>query len=237
MGFPSHVWCVAIQNHPFVASAKSNHNAGANYGRIFIVCVCFSLPWVVINVLLPDCIEALRKGTRRQREAYETLTRLNVFVFLAKYSPTLAGTIPIAVDVETSDLDILCEAHDLDEFEREATRLYGRFPGFETRRTQSRGLPASVVNFRTDRFPVQLFAQPIPVVRQRAYRHMMVEARLLGLAGEEAKEAIRSLRRAGMKTEPAFALFFRLPGDPYEALDALADAGDGELLRIIESCQ
>ena len=62
-------------------------------------------------------IQLLKKGTPRQREAYETLLRLGVFISLSSYTPVLTGTIPIDVDIETSDLDIVCEAHDLDAFD------------------------------------------------------------------------------------------------------------------------
>jgi hypothetical protein len=37
----------------------------------------------------------------------------------------------------------------------------------------------------------------------------------------EAHREIRRLRRAGLKAEPAFARYFGLEGDPYEALLAL----------------
>lgn len=181
----------------------------------------------------PSHIEFLKKGTPRQREAYETLVRLGVFTSLARYTPTLTGTIPIDVDIEASDLDIICEAHDLNVFEREVARLYGEFPGFEAHRAESTGAPASVINFVADRFPIQLFAQPIPVTRQKAYRHMIAEARLLRLAGSVAKEAIRVLKRRGIKTEPAFAHYFGLPGDPYETLYQLADASEAQLREII----
>jgi len=171
--------------------------------------------------------------TDRQRRAHETLADLRIFDVLAKYHPVLVGTVPLGLDVASSDLDIVCEAHDLDAFEKDAFLAYGRFPGFEMHRTESTGVPASVVNFHTERFPIQIFAQPIPVHRQSGYRHMMVEARLLQLAGEKASVALRRLREQGMKTEPAFAHYFRLEGDPYERLYELADASDEELLAVI----
>ena len=182
-----------------------------------------------------DRIEYLREGTARQRLAYRTLSDLGIFDVLAKYCPVLAGTVPIDLDVESSDLDIVCEAHDLDTFEKDVAEAYGRFAEFEIHRTESMGVPASVVNFRTEHFPVQIFAQGLPVARQRAYRHMIAEARLLRLAGEGARRALRALRRQGVKTEPAFGEYFRLEGDPYDKLYDLAEASDQELLAIIDA--
>lgn len=180
-------------------------------------------------------IAFLKEGTIRQRQAYRTLLDLAIFNVLAKYQPTLTGTIPIDLDVDGSDLDIICEAHDLDEFEREVMKAYGDFPGFEIHRIESMGLPASVTDFDTKCFPIQIFAQAVPVHRQQAYRHMIAEYRLLQLAGPDAKRSIRTLREQGLKTEPAFGQYFHLLGDPYERLYELADMSDQELLAILEA--
>ena len=65
---------------------------------------------------------------------------------------------------------------------------------------------------------------------QYAYRHMIVEARLLKIGGPAARPAIRRLKREGRKTEPAFAHYFDLEGDPYETLLEL-DGLDVDALR------
>jgi hypothetical protein len=58
---------------------------------------------------------------------------------------------------------------------------------------------------------------------------MVVEARLLSIGGEEARREIRYLKRCGLKTEPAFARYFRLAGDPFEVLLELSRLGEEEL--------
>lgn len=40
-----------------------------------------------------------------------------------------------------------------------------------------------------------------------------------------------------MKTEPAFAHYFRLEGDPYERLYELADVSEEELLVVIAAAR
>ena len=45
---------------------------------------------------------------------------------------------------------------------------------------------------------------------------MVVEARLLELGGDPARQAIRRLKQSGLKTEPAFARYFQLEGDAYQ---------------------
>ena len=41
----------------------------------------------------------------------------HLFTLLAPYNPVLAGTFPLGLQTDTSDLDILCEARDLPAFE------------------------------------------------------------------------------------------------------------------------
>jgi len=39
----------------------------------------------------------------------------------------------------------------------------------------------------------------------------------------------------GLKTEPAFVVVFRLPGDPYQTLLQLAELGEAELVSVMTS--
>ena len=47
---------------------------------------------------------------------------------------------------------------------------------------------------------------------------MVIEGRLLDLAGESFRHNVIELEQSGLKTEPAFARLLGLNGDPYEAL-------------------
>jgi hypothetical protein len=62
---------------------------------------------------------------------------------------------------------------------------------------------------------------------------MVVEARLLRYGGEEVRRQIRVLKVQGLKTEPAFAAVFALPGDPYQALSQLAELPEEALIAHI----
>jgi hypothetical protein len=174
----------------------------------------------------------LRDGTPRQRAAGAALRRLDLFARLAPFTPVLAGTIPLAVDTPASDLDVLCEAHDLDAFEAGARAAFGQHAGFRVHRAEHQGLPAAIVCFATEGFPFELFGQPRSVGEQRGFLHLVAEARLLACAEGQARAAIRALKLAGLKTEPAFAVHFALAGDPYVELVRLATAPDAELAAI-----
>jgi hypothetical protein len=174
-------------------------------------------------------IAYLGDGNERQRAAYGALESLGVMHILGAFSPVLVGTIPIGIDVQTSDLDIVCEAQDLVAFERRVIEAFGQGEGFRVRRKWIKGVPSVVANLRHGGFEVEIFGQPQPVAEQHAYRHMVVEARLLAIGGEEARREIRRLKASGLKTEPAFARYFGLAGDPFEVLLELSRLGEEEL--------
>jgi hypothetical protein len=177
----------------------------------------------------------LRKGSERQRAAYHALQSRGVLDELQGFSPVLVGTIPLAIDVDDSDLDIVCEAHDLVEFERRVTGAFGQRDEFRIKQKLIKGVPSVVASFLHAGFRVEIFGQPQPVAEQHAYRHMVVEARLLDIGGKDARRAIRSLKRDGLKTEPAFARHFNFDGDPYEVLLELSRLSIDELKTLVTS--
>ncbi len=185
-----------------------------------------SIPW--------QDIAYLARGNQRQRRAHRALERLQVLRVLRRYTPILVGTVPIAIDIHTSDLDVICEVYELDVFERLVVRAFGQQEDFRIKRKQINALPVIVANFEAE-FPIEIFGQPRPVVEQNAYRHMDVQARLLTLGGDQARREISRLKRAGLKTEPAFARYFGIQGDPFEALLELSRLDEQELRGIIES--
>jgi hypothetical protein len=177
-------------------------------------------------------IAYLAQGNSTQRKAYAVLHALGVFEILRAYDPVLVGTFPIDVDIETSDLDIICAVYDPAAFERAVTAAFGSCEGFRVERKTVEGVARVVADFFYAGFAIQMFGQPRAVEDQNGYRHMVVEARLLEIGGEAARDAIRRLKRAGLKSEPAFAHYFELDGDPYVALLELASLDEDELRRI-----
>jgi hypothetical protein len=173
---------------------------------------------------MPDWrdIHYLRNGTPRQQAAYQALQTLDILAILAPFDARLVGTIPLDVDIPSSDLDIICHAVDLADFAARLQAEFGQFPGFQMARKQRYGHAVLVCDFVYDGWPIQIYGSPTPVDEQRAWKHMLAEARLLAGGGNKAREAIRALKRAGLKTEPAFAHYFDLPGDPYEVLLSIA---------------
>ncbi|WP_294304593.1 DUF4269 domain-containing protein [uncultured Chryseobacterium sp.] len=158
----------------------------------------------------------LKAGTEKQQRAYEILTEYRIFEKLTGYTPILAGTIPIGIDIEGSDLDVICEMKNKIEFERFLTDIFSDF-NIKVESLEINGEDAVVSNFTLEEFPVEIFGQNKPVTGQNAYRHMIAEYRILQEKGEDFKNRIIALKKRGIKTEPAFGILLGLE-NPYEDL-------------------
>jgi len=78
-------------------------------------------------------ISYLKNGTSRQNEAHKVLLELNLFELLKNCNHILVGTIPINIDVESSDLDIICESENHEDIVKVVREKYGKLPGFEVK--------------------------------------------------------------------------------------------------------
>lgn len=175
----------------------------------------------------------LRAGTPRQRRAASVLEDIGVLSALKAYDPILTGTVPIGLDVPTSDLDIVCDAADLDTFAAAAAALEPT-DDFDIHHRRVRSGPAIIARFSHRGERIELFAQSCPSERQDAYRHMVAEWRLLCLGGDRLRRRILSLKRRGWKTEPAVASLLGLDGDPFLAVLGLENLSDDDLSSLID---
>lgn len=201
------------------------------------------------HIQLPNWFDAsyLLAGTPYQQEVYALLLSSGVFETLREYSPCLAGTIPLQVDTPESDADIVCEVRNHKAFREHVVEQCSHHAAFPLTHSTAQGLTVTLASFILSdnilpSLTVEIFGQSLAVKKQNAYRHLVVEARLLrllgeGLAGEKAKASIRRLKTQGLKTEPAFAQYFGIVGEPYQALLDLYEASDEVLYKVIQKCQ
>ncbi|MBE9583693.1 DUF4269 domain-containing protein [Mucilaginibacter sp. JRF] len=163
-----------------------------------------------------DTIEYLKTGNSRQRSAYDTLVKYHIMEVLADFNPILTGTVPIGIDIPGSDLDIICCYDSVDEFEDTIASNFKSFKKFNIGHNQDN--ESIIADFYADDWEIEIFGQPVPTHLQNAYRHMIIENKLLLLHGEDFRDTIIALKKEGYKTEPAFAKASGLQGDPYQAL-------------------
>ena len=146
------------------------------------------------------------------------LTQNEILTKLHQFDPILVGTIPINIDIETSDLDIICYCEDRNDLVKIIKNKFGDTKDFKIWERKRQGQNAIVANFKIDRFVIEVFGQNIPTKQQKAYRHMLIENKLLNARGESFRQKIIELKRQGHKTEPAFAIVLELKGNAYNDL-------------------
>lgn len=162
-------------------------------------------------------IDYLKSGNQRQRKAFEILTEYNILSALATFDAVLVGTIPINIDIQGSDLDIICYWKDKQDFIETILLHFNREKNFSIREIQMDGQDSVVANFIKGDFEIEIFGQNIPVTQQNGYRHMLIEHEILQAEGEDFRQQIIQLKEKGYKTEPAFGVLLGLT-DPYYQL-------------------
>ncbi len=172
------------------------------------------------------------RPTPRYHEAMRTLEELNVWNDLAAFRPTFVGTIPIGIDIPSSDIDLICEVREFASFTSLLVNLFSSYSIFNIQEMDLQG-PAIHCRFATKTFEIEIVGQNKSIEENRAYRHMLVEAKLLDFVSHQQRQKIITLKLAGIKTEPAFCIALGISGDPFEILDQLADANDHELKKLV----
>ena len=173
-------------------------------------------------------ISYLKQGNSKQRTSYNVLTDIDIFNILKEFKPVLAGTIPIDIDIDNSDLDIICTVTNFEKFEKILISNFSMYEDFKVEYFND----VLVCNFIVDGIEIEIYASNIESTLSNAYRHMLIEYRLLNLLGDDFKQKIISLKKGGLKTEPSFAKVLSLQGNPYEELLLLDEYSDDELLSL-----
>lgn len=163
-------------------------------------------------------IDYLKNGNSRQIQAYKILTQHHILSDIAEFEPILAGTIPIAIDIESSDLDIICYWKNKTKFIEKLHVAFGSKNNYTIQETVIDNRESIIASFRIDFFEFEIFGQNIPTQQQNAYLHMLIEHEILQSKDENFRSKIIQLKQKGYKTEPAFAFLLGLSGDPYAEL-------------------
>ncbi len=165
-------------------------------------------------------LEYLKSGSQTQKEVLRLLTESRLMRVLSAYHPVLAGTVPLNINIEGSDLDIICHFDDKQQFKELLINEFSNHPKFQISELLLYDEETVIANFYIEDWEIEVFGQAVPVVRQAAYRHLLAEHNLLLKYGDWLKQEVIKLKTDGYKTEPAFAKALNLPGNPYQALFA-----------------
>ncbi len=183
-------------------------------------------------------IDYLANGSARQRRASRVLQASRVWDRLREIPEidfALAGSLPLDLATEQSDLDIIVSVADLKVFLQQLREVFGQEAEFSAGLGVGRGgrcvLASFVVKNQEDETErIEIFAQTQALPLQAAVVHLLIEARLMGLAPTESEfnQRLIQARREGLKTEEAFGVVLGL-NQPYEELLALDELSDREL--------
>ena len=102
----------------------------------------------------------LKSGNPKQQSAYQILNENRIIEQLAEFKPILVGTIPINIDIENSDLDIICYVQDKEKFRQSLLSHFQQEKDFKISENQT--LNALKANFFIEDFEIEVFCQNIP---------------------------------------------------------------------------
>ncbi|MGX9429517.1 MULTISPECIES: DUF4269 domain-containing protein [Bradyrhizobium] len=153
---------------------------------------------------------------------------------LRAFDPHVVGTLPLAISVPGSDIDIVCHAFDPAVFAEAIWKQYQSCDGFRLYQWTSSGRPV-VARFEWSGWPFEVFGDTRPVDQQDGWLHFEIERRLLALDDGRLRKAVLQQRSLGIKTEPAFAAVLGIAGDPYRGLLELASETDVQLRARLNS--
>ena len=72
----------------------------------------------------------LQTGNAKQRRVFKVLTEFRVLEKLWAFDPILVGTIPISVDIDSSDIDLICSWSDKQTFRAVLEKEFGALAHF-----------------------------------------------------------------------------------------------------------
>ncbi|NLC65985.1 MAG: DUF4269 domain-containing protein [Clostridium sp.] len=174
-------------------------------------------------------VSYLKSGSLKQKKVYKLLKTSGTLKILSDYNPLLVGTIPIEIDTENSDIDIVCEVYNFAKFEDILKENFNKYKHFKLRYKKRNII---ICNFWIDSFEVEIYGTNNKSEKSDGYRHMIVESRILSLYGNDFKKKVIQLKKEGIKTEPAFARLLNLKGNPYEELLLFENYTDEEIENI-----
>ena len=165
----------------------------------------------------------------RLEAAQQAVESSAVLALLAAFDPLIVSTIWVGLDTGSSDIDIVCHSSCRREFLAAWDRLPERYTDLKI---ECQG-HATLVTFSHAGFLFEIYASPTPVPQQEGAIHFDAMRRLVNVASPAFREAVISLKKAGLKTEPAIARALGLQGDPYKAVADSVNWSDAKRLAVL----
>lgn len=164
------------------------------------------------------------------------VSELKLLEMFKDYQPFIAGTVPLAIDLSTADLDLLVTFADSGQFKSMCQQGFALLPEFEIVMGEVNDLPYCLCRFTYRGIPVEIFCSSLSTFKQNGYLHFNSEEKLLKYGLPNWTEEILLLKSMGLKTEPAFARLLQNDQiDPYQFILDLQKKPIQELRGVIRS--
>ncbi|TGK81587.1 DUF4269 domain-containing protein [Leptospira noumeaensis] len=175
----------------------------------------------------------LQFGNSKQQALAKDLEEWKILKSLHGFKPTLVGTIPLDIDTDSSDVDILVKFNIPAHLQKICYAKFRNLPNYSFSEKTVALRVTLICRFETKNFHYEIFGQSVEPTEQFGWIHMMVENRFLTLADPTFREEIRNLKKQGIKTEPAFCQILDLKGDPYKTLVLWNQKSDEQFKELL----
>ncbi len=164
---------------------------------------------------------------------FSSIQKLGVLNTLSPFNPLIVGTLPLDIHTPSSDVDIIFSHTDLSQLKEILVKNYSHLDKFSIDFKPDKTPNYILANFQFNNTLFELYGSTTPTLEQRAFKHFNLQERLLKIGCTKFKQQIKTLRKKGFKTEPAFASAMNIKGDPYENLLDLYNSSELSLLSAI----
>jgi len=161
--------------------------------------------------------------------AKRTIDDIEILHVLRNYQPEVVSTIFADLDIESSDIDIVCCHSNVQEFEAVYSSAFSLMQSYEFWIRED----CIIGRFCYGGFVVEVYSSTTPVQLQAGYRHFQMMKRLSKFGGKSFSDQVRALKLSGLKTEAAICRVLSLPGDPYKAVLDLEIWSEKELANYV----
>jgi PAS domain-containing protein len=174
-------------------------------------------------------VSTFPEKTSAQAQLKRILSDQQIFEKLQPYSVACVSSILVEFDLPGSDVDIICQFQDRDEYVEDLRCSFSHYASFSIRCENQ----IVICTFEVESRTIEIYASQEEVSDQHGMKHIRVHERLAQLGGDRFCQKIRELKELGLKTEPAVARLLNLSGDPYKQVAELGVLSDGELFSRI----
>ena len=172
------------------------------------------------------------KKTTKASKAIKAIDRCQILFQLKEFNPVVVSTILVGLDTNDSDIDIICSYNSQLTFFDELKKTSANHNGICQKRNNY-----VIAQFQYASFMFEIYGSNLKIEEQMAFRHYQIMKRLCRIGGLHFKNAVKAIKKDGIKTEPAIASILRLTGNPYDSVLSLEQLQDTEIEELLLYCQ